>query len=69
VGAVDVFWASPSETLAVDISGFVKSCCCSGVNRGGGCGIDLFASGIPPAIEVSGTPKLRGGRSVFRVDG
>ena len=68
MGAVDVFWASPSETWAVDISGFVTLCCCSSVNRGGGA-IDVFASGISPAIEVSGTPKLRGGRSVFRVDG
>jgi hypothetical protein len=50
------------------MSGLVEECCCSGDNRGGG-GIDVFASGMPPAMEVSGTPKLRGGRSAFSVEG
>jgi hypothetical protein len=31
---------------------------CSDANRGG---TELLASGLPPAIEVSGTPVLRGG--------
>jgi hypothetical protein len=58
VGAAWLFCASPSGTLT-----FGCSCCvgwlrCSGANREG---VHDFASVAPPAIEVSGTPALRGG--------
>ena len=60
-GTASLFCAADSGMLTLG-----RSCCegwliCSGDNLGG---IELFASGFPPAIEVSGTPALRGGTGI-----
>ena len=54
------FWASASETLifCFSISADWVGAFCSLVSREG---LVLLISGIGPAIEVSGTPSLRGG--------
>lgn len=60
-GAIGLdFWASFSDMLTLEVSSVevedAGSCC--PVSRGG---LVSLISGVPPAIEVSGTPLFRGG--------
>lgn len=58
IGAAFVFCASPSGRLVFGRSCCVMVLCCCGASRDG---VQDFTSDAPPAIDVSGTPKFRGG--------
>jgi hypothetical protein len=60
VGAGWLRCASPSDMLTLGRSSCEAVCPCSEPNRGG---VEVLMSVAPPAIEVSGTPQLRGGGS------